>query len=86
MGIAGTFFAFVVTIFILPESPKFLYLKNRFDESRQALSFVAKFNNLNFDTKFIFDTENNLKLKGELEEENLMSREVSIIIEEISDS
>jgi hypothetical protein len=55
----------VVTIFILPESPKFLYLKNRFDESRQALSFVAKFNNLNFDSKFLFDTENNLKLRGE---------------------
>lgn len=46
------------TIFALPESPKYLYSKGRFDEARNSLAYVARFNNQPFDkSTVIFDTE-----------------------------
>ena len=34
----------LMAAFIFPESPKFLYSKNRFDEARKSLSFIAWIN------------------------------------------
>lgn len=46
------------TIIALPESPKYLYSKGRFDEARNSLAYVARFNNQPFDkANVIFDTE-----------------------------
>ena len=36
------------TIISLPESPKYLYSKGRFDEARNSLAYVARFNNQPF--------------------------------------
>lgn len=33
------------TIVAIPESPKFLYSKGRFDEARNSLAYVARVNN-----------------------------------------
>ena len=46
-----------VAIFLLPESPKYLYSKMRFDEAREAMSYIARFNGLEKVDYFIFDTE-----------------------------
>jgi hypothetical protein len=46
------------TIVSLPESPKYLYSKGRFDEARNSLAYVARFNNQPFNKSLvIFDTE-----------------------------
>ena len=46
------------TIVALPESPKYLYSKGRFDEARNSFAYVAMFNNQPFDKDLvIFDTE-----------------------------
>lgn len=69
------------TLISLPESPKFLYSKERFDEARDALEVVAKYNNIsNFNKQnIVFDSEkakieNNaaLNLSKEDEEEPLI--------------
>jgi hypothetical protein len=43
--------------FILPESPKFLYSYKRYDEARNALKFIARFNRKGPLKKQKFDTE-----------------------------
>ena len=59
VGLAGTIFAFIISAYILPESPKFLYVWNRFQESKQVLSYIATYNSSNcMETPFVFDTEN----------------------------
>ena len=46
------------TIVGLPESPKYLYSKGRFEEARNSLAYVARFNNQPFQRELvIFDTE-----------------------------
>lgn len=68
----------------LPESPKFLYSKERYDEARDSLELVAKYNKIgNFNkNNIVFDAEkakieNNaaLNLSKEDEEEPLMEAE-----------
>ena len=34
----------MVGIYIMPESPKFLYTKKRYEEARNAISWIAKIN------------------------------------------
>ena len=50
-----------ITFYILiafPETPKYLYAKGRFDEARNSLAYVARFNNQPFNKyQMIFDTE-----------------------------
>jgi hypothetical protein len=54
----GTSLGFMVSAFLLPESPKFLYVSKRYDESRKALFYIASFNSSKFSgTMFCFDTE-----------------------------
>ena len=43
-GLAQGLIALFGVIFILPESPKFLYTHKRFDEARELLKKIAKFN------------------------------------------
>jgi hypothetical protein len=50
----------ILGILILPESPKFLYEKKRFDECREVFKYIAKFNkekNANLDFKFDLEVE-----------------------------
>lgn len=42
---------------MLPESPKFLYEKKRYDEARKVFEKIAKFNRKQFNAEFMFDTE-----------------------------
>jgi len=46
-----------VAVFILPESPKYLYSKQLFQETRESLAYIAKFNGHKTDMKYIFATE-----------------------------
>lgn len=41
-----------------PESPRYLYGKQRFKEARESLEYIARFNRTdNYQTNFIFDDE-----------------------------
>ena len=44
-AVFATFVTLIATL-IIPESPKYLYSKGKFDESRKALQFIRKFNGL----------------------------------------
>jgi hypothetical protein len=45
-------------VVVFPESPRYLYAKGKFAESKNVLAYVAKFNNQPFDKNLvIFDTE-----------------------------
>ena len=49
---------FVFSCLYICESPKFYYTKGRYQESREALMYIAWFNGCNgFDVNFKFDTE-----------------------------
>ena len=43
VGVVGAFVAIALVI-VIPESPKFMYANNRFDEARKILKIVAKYN------------------------------------------
>lgn len=55
MTVVGLFFV----VCFLPESPKFLYSKGRFNEARDSLRAIARFNGFSAkdDFEFVFDTE-----------------------------
>ena len=53
VGIISMFTA----IFVLPESPRFLYSKQKFVETRTALNFIATFNGKKKLRSFLFDDE-----------------------------
>lgn len=54
---AGILVVFLA-IFMLPESPKFLYSKQRYAEARESLSYMAKMNGTkSFSSLFLFDNE-----------------------------
>lgn len=58
LGLAGTSFALLVSALLMPESPKFLYVKKRYEEARQSLNFVSNFNNGDLEGKrFLFVEE-----------------------------
>jgi hypothetical protein len=46
-----------VALLILPESPKYLYSKQLFQETRESLAIIAKFNGKKIDNNYIFATE-----------------------------
>lgn len=48
----------VYTWFVMPESPRFYYARNRFDEARCALRRIAKVNGVNLTHTIRFDKEN----------------------------
>jgi hypothetical protein len=52
-GIITLFFA----MFVLPESPSFLVNKQRFDEARKSLKWIAAVNGNTVLPDFVFDTE-----------------------------
>lgn len=91
-GLVATLLSLIIAVFIIPESPKFLYLKKRYSESRNILKYIARFNksySLNNDD-FLFDTEyHSMTKKGKTEEiQPLLSRDVPIIeqCQELSDN
>lgn len=58
--IFGSTVLLVMMITMLPESPKWYYARNRFDDARRSLYFVAKFNgseDLDMIKLIVFDTE-----------------------------
>lgn len=59
LGTLMTVVALIFLICYLPESPRFLYSKGHFNESRASLRAIAKFNGFNTeeDWEFKFDTE-----------------------------
>lgn len=44
-AVFATFLTLITTL-VIPESPKYLYSKGKFSESRKALKFIRKFNGL----------------------------------------
>lgn len=46
-----------LAIFMLPESPKYFYSKQRFEEARESLDFIRKCNGLEPMESFLFDNE-----------------------------
>jgi len=71
-GLSGSLVAFLGVLFVLPESPKFFYIKKRYEESRRVLQYVARFNKaqLFLNDDFWFDTEYQMKTKRQNQEEN----------------
>lgn len=47
----------IFAIFVLPESPSFLVNKQKFDEARQSLKWIAAVNGNIIMPDFVFDTE-----------------------------
>ena len=47
----------VICLLFIPESPKFLYEKKRFDEVRQVFQKIANINGLKINFNFKFDYE-----------------------------
>ena len=82
-GLIGTLISFIVAVFIIPESPKFLYLKKRYGESKKILKYIARFNqshHLHHDD-FLFDSEfHAMTKKGKLEEiQPLIAKDLPVI-------
>jgi hypothetical protein len=47
-----------IGIIVLPESPKYLYSKQKFKEAKEALEIIAKMNGIkNYSSLFVFDNE-----------------------------
>ena len=53
----GGIFTMIAAIFLLPESPEFLWSKQKFSEARKSLNYMAKFNGKNKLPYFLFDNE-----------------------------
>ena len=51
----------------IPESPKFKYAKNDFDEARRILGVIAKYNGVKFPKAIVFDKEKVLNKENSLE-------------------
>jgi len=61
LQIGNLAFISAVTLYIIvafPETPRYLYSKGKFNESRASLDYIARFNNQPFDKhNIMFDTE-----------------------------
>jgi len=61
LQVANLVFISVITFYAIiafPESPKYLYSKGKFNEARNALDYIARFNNQPFDKhQIMFETE-----------------------------
>ena len=53
----GGILTMFIAIFLLPESPKYHYSNQRFDEARKAINFIARCNGLDDLGYFLFDNE-----------------------------
>ena len=53
----GGIITMLVTFALLPESPKFLYAKQKYEEARKSLEYIASFNGVQTYQAFIFDNE-----------------------------
>jgi len=60
-----------IAIFALPESPRFLYSKQKFDEARKSLNVMADFNGCKNLNNFLFDNE----IESEEQKEQRMLKE-----------
>jgi len=47
----------LITALFLPESPKYLYTQQRFEEARKSLNYIAKVNGIRKRKDFVFDNE-----------------------------
>lgn len=63
----GGIIVLIIATFFFPESPKFLYSKQKFEEARESLAYMAKFNR-NFDYKNNFLFENEVVSDDQMEE------------------
>ena len=53
----GGIITMLFAIFFLPESPHYLYSKQKYDEARESLKFISKINGIAEMPYFIFDNE-----------------------------
>jgi hypothetical protein len=53
----GGIITMLFAIFFLPESPHYLYSKQKYDEARESLKFISKINGISEMPYFIFDNE-----------------------------
>ncbi|CDW88844.1 organic cation [Stylonychia lemnae] len=67
MGGALSIISFILTIWKLPESPRFYFSKKRFDEARVVLLHIAKFNGKSDINYFVFESETQYDNKNLLE-------------------
>ena len=47
----------LLAIFMLPESPKYYYSKQRFDDARRVLSYISSINGKPKQKLYLFDNE-----------------------------
>jgi hypothetical protein len=71
----------IIGIICFPESPTYLHNRQKYDEARESMAYIARFNgNKDFSTNFLFDdeivTEEVIeRLKEELEQEEANAEE-----------
>lgn len=53
----GGIITMIVALFFLPESPQYLYSKQKYDEARESLKYIAKVNGIPDMPYFIFEDE-----------------------------
>lgn len=53
----GGIITLFIAIFVLPESPRYLYSKQLFQETRESLAYIARFNGSKPMANYIFTTE-----------------------------
>jgi hypothetical protein len=66
-------------IIMMPESPKFLYMKGKFEESRKIIISMEKFNGIKTPQPFVFDTE--IPQRDSEESEPLVEKSFNSIVE-----
>ena len=53
----GGIMTMITAVLFLPESPKFLYTKQKFTEAREVLLYISRFNGIRNKKPFLFDDE-----------------------------
>jgi MFS family permease len=86
-GVIATIISLLVQLFLIPESPKFLYLAKRYKESKQVLAYMSRFNQRPPEP-FMFNKEFLSKNKNKGDEEPLIQSAVQKTMhgQEMSDS
>ena len=67
--LAGLILSMVCLVYcylLIPESPKFMYNKTRFDETREIIEYVMRLNGDREKLTIVFDTEHDIRNRGNL--------------------
>lgn len=71
---------------MMPESPKYLYMNGSFEESRQIINRMCKFNGIKTQHRFLFDTEATLRETEESEPLVANTSSHSVEVQKMSNS